>query len=148
LEASFQLRLRAWRDALGLTQGQLADRLGVHIGVLKKYEQGVNVPGGEALAALARTGVNVNWLLTGEGPMRQGAPERAPEAPETASERHDGEPAEHPHARRWAAIVQLVDAIEDPSRREALLSEFYARAQDAAELAALKRTVQALSGQR
>lgn len=141
-------RLKAWRQSLGLTQDQFAQHSGISKTTLVGYEVGQRKPGSEALAALARTGVNVNWLLTGEGPMRQGAPERAPEAPETASERHDGEPAEHPHARRWAAIVQLVDAIEDPSRREALLSEFYARAQDAAELAALKRTVQALSGQR
>jgi transcriptional regulator with XRE-family HTH domain len=146
LETSLQLRLRAWRDALGLTQAQLADRLGVHIGVLKKYEQGVNIPGGEALAALARTGVNVNWLLTGEGSMRPAAPEPAPKAQETASERHSYGTDPHPQARRWAAIVQLVDDIEDPTRREALLAELYTRAQDAAELAALKRTVQKLTG--
>ena len=118
----------------------------MHIGVLKKYEQGVNVPGGEALAALARTGVNVNWLLTGEGAMRQAATDPAPKAQETASERHSYGVDEHPQARRWAAIVQLVDAIEDPTRREALLAEIHARAQDAAELAALKRTVQKLAG--
>lgn len=63
-------RLRLWRQTLGATQAQMADRLGMHIGVLKKYETGQNIPGGEALAAIARTGVNMTWLLTGEGDMR------------------------------------------------------------------------------
>ena len=48
-------------------------QIGIHIGQLKKYEQDRTVPGGDALAAFAKTGVNLNWLLTGEGEMRAGA---------------------------------------------------------------------------
>jgi transcriptional regulator with XRE-family HTH domain len=125
-------RLREWRQALGLTQAQLAERLGVHIGVLKKYEQGVNVPGGEPLGALARTGVNVNWLLTGEGEMRS-----APALGEPATPAYLA--ADHPQAERWRKLIELVDGIEDTERRSALLSEWFSRAQDASELMQIRR---------
>lgn len=124
-------RLREWRQALGLTQAQLAERLGVHIGVLKKYEQGVNVPGGEPLGALARTGVNVNWLLTGEGEMRS-APALGELAPAYLA-------ADHPQAERWRKLIELVDGIEDTERRGALLTEWFSRAQDASELMQIRR---------
>jgi hypothetical protein len=35
----------------------------------KKYEGSNREPGAEALAAMARTGVNLHWLLTGQGAM-------------------------------------------------------------------------------
>lgn len=34
------------------------------------YESGKSVPGGKVLEALARMGINVNWVLTGVGPMK------------------------------------------------------------------------------
>lgn len=141
-------RLRAWRQALGLTQAQMAERLGLHIGVLKKYETGQNTPGGEALAAYARTGVNMNWLLTGEGEM---FPRKAPEPqPETSQEQAFAGflPPDHPHARRWAALIQLVEEEPDEARRDAILADLYARAQEAAELAQLRRAVLALTRDR
>lgn len=54
---------------LGLTQKEFSSLTGLHIGVVRKYENGVNVPGGEALVAIAKTGVNLNWLLLGQGDM-------------------------------------------------------------------------------
>ena len=60
-------RIKIWRKHLDLTQVGFAELAGVHIGVLKKYERGANVPGGEVLAAFSETGLNINWLLTGEG---------------------------------------------------------------------------------
>lgn len=35
----------------------------------KDYEGGKRTPGGESLQCFAAAGVNVHWLLTGEGPM-------------------------------------------------------------------------------
>jgi transcriptional regulator with XRE-family HTH domain len=132
MEATIGSRLKAWRHALGLTQAQFAQRIGVHIGVLKKYEQGLNIPGGDALTAIARTGVNLNWLLTGEGEM---LPKEAPGIELKGAERH---------ARRWQKIIELVESIEDEEERSALLEEIFARAKTAAELAELRRAVAAL----
>lgn len=120
-------RLRKWRIALGLTQAQLADRLGVHIGVLKKYEQGLNVPGGEALAAIARTGVDMRWLLTGEGEM---LPKPAPD--------QDFEAV--PYARRLEKIGLLLAGMTE-QEAAAFLDETFARAQDAAKRHELERAL-------
>lgn len=37
---------------------------------LRNYESSNQIPGGEAILALMHAGINANWLLTGEGPMR------------------------------------------------------------------------------
>jgi len=58
-----------------MTQAAFAERTGINIGQFKKYEQDRAVPGGDSLAAIASTGVNLNWLLTGYGPMSFAAAE-------------------------------------------------------------------------
>lgn len=62
-------RLKAARKALQLTQRQAAEQSGVSVRSYQGYEDGRSVPGGEALAGLVGTGINANWLLTGQGPM-------------------------------------------------------------------------------
>jgi transcriptional regulator with XRE-family HTH domain len=155
MEDSIGHRIRAWRHALGLTQAAFSERIGVHIGVLKKYEQGLNIPGGEALAAIAKTGVNMTWLLTGEGEMRPDH-ERLETAAMSRKAPSDGlltaigpslpiDPADASAAltvrqpRRWQSIIALVEAIDDDARREAIMTELFSRAQDAAELADMRR---------
>jgi transcriptional regulator with XRE-family HTH domain len=61
---------------LGLVRKQVADSInqfglitGLPVSSLKKYESGTSVPGGEALQAMSKAGVNIHWLLTGEGTM-------------------------------------------------------------------------------
>lgn len=63
-------RLKTWRAEAQLTQDRLAQTTGVPLQSIKGYESGTRLPGAEALAAIAATGVNLNWLLTGEGPTR------------------------------------------------------------------------------
>ena len=129
MEAGIGSRIKLWRQALGLTQAVFAERIGVHIGVLKKYEQGLNVPGGEALAAIARTGVNMTWLLTGEGEMRP----QKPVEPDVAV------PEGTRYARRWRKIIELVDGFEDEADRAAFIEEVFSRAKTKAELDELRR---------
>lgn len=62
-------RLKAARAHLGLKQDVLAAQSGVSYSVYQKYEMGRSVPGGDAIAGFIHTGINANWLLTGEGPM-------------------------------------------------------------------------------
>lgn len=45
----------------------------------RKYEGGSSLPGTEAIAGLIRTGINANWLLTGEGPMLLASGQAHPE---------------------------------------------------------------------
>ncbi|WP_119352906.1 helix-turn-helix domain-containing protein [Azohydromonas sediminis] len=133
MEDTIGFRLKQWRAALGLTQAQLAERIGVHIGVLKKYEQGLNVPGGEALTAIARTGVDMRWLLTGEGEMLpKPAPDKAFE--------------DVPYARRLEKIGLLLGGMTE-QEASAFLDEMFARAQSAADAHELRRALNDLRAQ-
>ena len=148
-------RLRAWRHALGLTQEQFAQRCGLPKRTIIGYENEEREPGSAALAAIAKTGVNMNWLLTGEGEMRPQT-ERLETAAMSRKAPSDGlyeaiGPAMPLLAndsaatlyvrqpRRWQSLIALVEAIDDDARREALLNELFSRAQDAAELADMRR---------
>jgi transcriptional regulator with XRE-family HTH domain len=63
-------RLRECRQALGLSQAALAESTGSAKTTIQQYERGDSIPGGRFLRALHAMGVNVNWLLSGIGPMR------------------------------------------------------------------------------
>ena len=64
-------RLRLWRKtALELTQKEFAEATGVHLSAIRKYENRNSVPSSESLLAIASTGIDLHWLLTGEGDMR------------------------------------------------------------------------------
>lgn len=54
---------------MGLSIEMFSEKTGVPISSLKKYEAGRSTPGGEAIQALASAGINVHWLITGEGEM-------------------------------------------------------------------------------
>lgn len=62
-------RLRLLRGKLELSQAEASVKFGIPSGSWKKYETGPSEPGSGALRALSEGGVNVNWLLTGEGEM-------------------------------------------------------------------------------
>jgi transcriptional regulator with XRE-family HTH domain len=56
-------RLKALREAAGLTQARLARRSGVPLGSVRGYEQGVRTPGLDQAAKLARAlGVSLDEL--------------------------------------------------------------------------------------
>lgn len=93
------------------------------------------MPGGEALAAIARTGVNMTWLLTGEGEMWPAKPQET--SPSAAS------PALGRYARRLEAIARLLDALPE-DRADAILAELLSRAQDTADAIALRQEIAAL----
>ena len=59
-------RLREERDRLKFTQQEMADRMGVRREMSSKYERGQAVPGGDALAAFATAGGDVQYVLTGQ----------------------------------------------------------------------------------
>ena len=63
-------RLRAVADRLhGGNKSDLARSLGMQPSSFSKYLDGNRRPGAVVLERLARLGVNINWLLTGDGAM-------------------------------------------------------------------------------
>ena len=59
-------RMRAARVLANLSQGELADRLGVGLATIQRREYGRSQPSAEALIALAQaTGVPLAWLVDG-----------------------------------------------------------------------------------
>jgi len=66
--ATFGDRLAAGREAAGMTQNQLAKRLGVKTGTLRAWEDDLSEPRANRLQMLSgMLGVSLGWLLTGVG---------------------------------------------------------------------------------
>lgn len=59
------LRLRSERERLGFTQNDVSGICGISREMWGKYERGVAIPGGEVLAAFAKAGANIQYILTG-----------------------------------------------------------------------------------
>jgi len=77
--ATFGDRLAAARDAAGLSQKELAQRVGIKTGTLRNWEDDLSEPRANRLSILAGIlGVSLSWLLTGDG---EGV--SAPDADET-----------------------------------------------------------------
>ncbi len=148
---SLASRIKSWRLALGLTQEAFSDRIQIPLRTLKGYEMGERHPGADALAAIARTGPNMTWLLTGEGEMqlptssRDGAKKPPLQSVAAGKSQQTGEALRSSHARRWEAVIALVEGIEDEGKREAVFNEMFARAEELSELERLKLEVAELS---
>lgn len=66
--ATFGDRLAAAREGAGLSQKDVASRLGVKTSVIKAWEQDIKEPRANRLQMLSGLlGVSLTWLLTGEG---------------------------------------------------------------------------------
>ena len=66
--ATFGDRLAAAREAAGLEQKDLAQRVGIKTGTLRNWEDDLSEPRANRLSILAGIlGVSLSWLLTGEG---------------------------------------------------------------------------------
>ncbi|MEL7462512.1 MAG: helix-turn-helix domain-containing protein [Pseudomonadota bacterium] len=66
--ATFGDRLAVARDGIGLTQAQLAKRLGVRKSTIEKWEEDRSEPRSNRLQMLAGVlNVSLVWLMTGEG---------------------------------------------------------------------------------
>ena len=66
--ATFGDRLASARDAAGLSQKELAVRVGIKASTLRNWENDLSEPRANRLSILAGLlGVSLSWLLTGEG---------------------------------------------------------------------------------
>jgi len=66
---SFGRRLLKVREYLGISQREMAKLIGVSERVYLDYEKEKKKPTYEKLLPLASKGINLHWLLTGEGEM-------------------------------------------------------------------------------
>jgi len=107
IELIIGARMRTRRRQLGLSQSDLADRLGVSFQQVQKYERGANrVAASTLLAAAQALGTNVAWLVG-----------------EESSGREDDEDVFRALSRPGALeILQAFNAIPDPRVRGALLA--------------------------
>ncbi|WP_309643953.1 helix-turn-helix domain-containing protein [Phenylobacterium sp.] len=67
-------RMRLRRKSLGISQGALADRIGVSFQQVQKYERGANRVSGSTLVAVAGVlDTTVGWLVGEEGAISDAA---------------------------------------------------------------------------
>jgi len=67
-------RLKVFRESLNMGQAQFAAALGGTVGGYQKNEQGISAPNSKVLSKLHGLGLNLNWLLSGEGAMLRSDP--------------------------------------------------------------------------
>jgi transcriptional regulator with XRE-family HTH domain len=73
----FAARLRSLREALGLSQSQLAARCGLSVDSLQNWEQGRTEPRLSALIQMAKgLGVSLDLLAGLQAPRRGGRPRK------------------------------------------------------------------------
>lgn len=81
--ATFGDRVAGAREAAGMTQAQLARRLGIKKATLSAWEQDLSEPRANRLSMMAGlVNVSIKWLLTGEGEGMAAPVEDAQGAPD------------------------------------------------------------------
>jgi HTH-type transcriptional regulator, cell division transcriptional repressor len=110
--ATFGDRLAGAREAAGLTQEELAQRLGVRLTTLQNWEDDLAEPRGNRLQMLAgMLNVSLSWLLTAEG---DGLDEPDESAPRLADE---AEAALAELQRLRAGAIALADKLAQVERQ-------------------------------
>lgn len=67
---SLSERIKFVRGTLGYSQKEMAKAIKSSLPSVQGYEAGDSVPGGKVIEALVKLGFNANWLLTGEGSLK------------------------------------------------------------------------------
>lgn len=76
-------RAKEVRDENGLSQQEMAGKLGMSLRGWQKIERGEGTPNGETLLGFDKFGINPGWVLTGVGPKRLDQPQEKGSAAET-----------------------------------------------------------------
>jgi len=109
-------RFRDLRSALGIEErADLAARLGIGVSTIAKYERGETEPTAGMLEIYrTRTGVDANWLLSGEGEMFAD-PAKAPASARTVDPdilEKLGDIVDHEHRKAGVALRPAVHSAE------------------------------------
>jgi transcriptional regulator with XRE-family HTH domain len=96
-------RLRQRRWMLGMTQQQLAEKVGIKFQQIQKYENGINRISASRLWDLALVlGVGIEFFYDG--------------LDDAAARTHANDPS-HPNGREVADLMQLYVSLPEPKRR-------------------------------
>lgn len=123
-------RLKLWRrSVLKLTQDEFATAAGLNTNLIKKYENKnlPMLPGTLSLLAMAKTGINLHWLLTGQGRM-------------SVSAKTDAVPADKHELMvelKLREVIQLLDRL-DPLSRMTMVDSLLAAVENAIRIAAME----------
>ncbi|WP_413711683.1 helix-turn-helix domain-containing protein [Rhizobium sp. Rhizsp82] len=109
IDANVGARIRARRKLLGLSQGALAERLGITFQQVQKYEKGSNRVGSSRLQSIAIILGTTPAALFGEDPSASEVPELS------LIERHLG-------SNENVALNKAFMKITDPGTRKAIIS--------------------------
>ena len=132
-------RLKLWRKSvMEMTQEQFAETTGVHLSAIRKYENRHSVPSSESLLSIASTGVDLHWLLTGDGDMR---------APTSTGDEPSKTESDAELVRRLNAIEGLLYGLQG-EKRSAVLEEIFSRVHEAKRVADLEALVGKLQRKR
>lgn len=119
-------RMKFIRESLGLTQRGMGARIGISYRTWQDYETAKSYPNSKTLKQLAKLGFNVNWILTGERPVKLSEGEKAKLSYEDA----------HRYVRKQIRTRLAIDRIimialekydDDAITREQLISYTYDR---------------------
>ena len=113
-------RIKQIVKASGLTQIELAGKIGVHPNCLSNLITGHRNPGPAILEKIAGIGVNLNWLMTGEGEMMR-EKETSPQTPLQDGEGLDAKNEECvcQEIRRWRKpVIEREDEEEKEAEAE------------------------------
>lgn len=131
LKAELVERLRVWRrSVLKKKQDEFAQHVKLSYSLIKKYETpGMPVlPSALSLVAMAKSGLNVHWLLTGQGRMSI-SPELDLPAESTAA---------LVMQLKMKEIESQLDQLE-PSARMAMIESILAATENAVQVASIER---------
>ena len=67
-------RIKTVREFLNLSQKEFATLIGASFRTVQSYESGKSDPKGKVLEILYDLGIDINWLMTGNGEMRRQSP--------------------------------------------------------------------------
>ncbi len=114
-------RFQRAREHLELTQRQLADAIGASLQTVQSWEAGRRVPAGEFTAGYARMGVNLQWVMEGEGQVLLEGDHKQSQMDMLAASGGDRDAS----ARMQRRVDRAVDGMKDAQR---LVDEAAARA--------------------